>query len=604
MSELAHTQRPSIVNLGHLGRSLSDLARDGRLRAPIGRDSEIDSLVRALAAPGRDSVLLVGHSGTGKTALVAGVALALRKRNDRTGRRPLIEMMHSVLGSSTVLNREVMDSILASACTPDGPILVLDGMSSLFEVDTRSESCGSILWQAIQDKKVQCIGVTHPDEFERHFSKRPNLFKPFQVFRLEPLNDADTRKLLVTLKPELERRHGVEIAQHAVEAAVTLTKRYVPRMHFPGKAIEVLDRACGRYVLKRKAAASSEQWMDEQTLVHLGDEVGAHDVKRVVGEITAIDIDEREAEFWRQELAQRLARSIVGQTAAIQQLAAATARMRLRYKRRPRPSGMFFCAGARSVGKVFTFTTFTYHLLGSYDDLQVVNMRQFAEPKSFESLFGLAKDGTGDLDKGLLTVGIRNASLPVVVFNGVERAHPSFFEFLLPILDGGSVKDSKGNELPLRSALFVFTLNLDDPNEIAALDPDKLRSIVQKRFGEAAVTPMDAFISFRRLDRGAVRPIIRNAVRDFYTSVKPSGVVLRIHDDAYERLTELGFSSSEGRLNGLGRILREKVYQPMQNLFDSTVMNHGETVDIVVLKGDVAVRRGGSKLDERFSEHE
>jgi ATP-dependent Clp protease ATP-binding subunit ClpC len=465
-------------------------------------------------------------------------------------------------------------------------VLFVDGIRPLFAAGEEGDSLRMLLGTAVKTGEIPCVGTLTLDEYEKLAAANALAETYIEIVRLEPLSEEKTSAILDKLRPAFERHHGVRISDEAIEDAVRMTQQYMPKQHLPGKAIEVLDQACARYKLKVASRENYPDMVDSGSLRHLGAKVGSHDVKRVIMEITAVDIEADQAQEWKKQLEQRLKRHVVGQDAAIEQIAAAMTRVRTTFGRSGRPAGVMLLAGPPGAGKMHAIRCLTYQLLGSNEDLTVFDMANYTQPEALARLFGVTAEQEGDATKGEL-VRARNVPFALVAFEGVEHAPKGFFETLSRILASGSLKDSQGHEIGFRNCLIVLTLN---GQPLPAGGP--LRERLLETVPQEVVDRCDAIVAFRALEPGDARAIVRKGLEELYRALKPRGISLRVSDRAYDPIIAQGYSPQKGA-TGLPETIERLVAKPVSDLVETGKIRNGGTIEVAEQDGRIVVRAAG-----------
>jgi ATP-dependent Clp protease ATP-binding subunit ClpA len=548
-------------------------------------EKEVFKILQFLSRKNRKNVLIVGDHGVGKTKLVHGVAIAGMKGvvEGKSPKCRILELNLPALLSAPKDSQGAMVSLINLLKANPEMVLFVDGIRLLLDAGESADNARSLLGTAIKTSEIACIGTLTAEEHEELSAGNALAGAHLEIVRLEPLSEEKTSAILEKFRPSLERHHGVQISDEALEDAVTMTQQYMPKRHLPGKAIEVLDQACARYKLKVASLENYPDMVDSASMRRLGTKVGSHDVKRVIMEITAVDIDADQAQEWKKQLGQRLKRHIVGQDAAVEQVAATMTQVRMTFGRSGRPAGVMLLAGPSGTGKMHTIRCLTYQLLGSDEDLTVFDMSNYTEPEAVARLFGVTSEQEGDVTKGELARA-RNAPFAIVAFDGIERAPKSFFEILDRVLSSGSFKDSHGHEISLRNCLIVLSLNGQPSSESSALREHLLKEIPRE-----VLDRCDAIVSFRPLESSDVRLIVRRGLEELYRTLKPRGISLRVDNTAYDLIMTQGYSPQKGATN-LPEILERLVAKPASDLIEAGKIQSGATLEVAEQDGRVVVR--------------
>ena len=581
-------QSPYMVTLGHAARDLTEAAGAGELTQALGREKEIGVLLGLLFSEDPKSILIVGEDGVGKTRLVGAVALAATN-GMLAGTLPacrILEFNLGIMQNATLQVVNKVNALISLARETPGLVVVIDGAMPLLSPHSGKDREADTLGSSVMAGEVRCIATLTDSEYAKVMEVNPKALRRFEIVRVEPLSEKTTLEVLRHCRPSVEKQYGVGVSEEALQAAVTLTQQFMPGKHLPGKAIDVLGQACSRY--KRKAhtrATYPAEWLDEVSMRHLGNKVESHDIKKVITEITSIDIDAAQVEEWSKKLETRLKRMVVGQEAALTQVAQAITQMRLRFHASAgRPAGVLLFVGPPGVGKVHTVRALTYQLLGSYDNLTVLDMASYSQAQALVDLFGSLPGEDGSVETGTMAKAVKEKALAVVAFDSIDRAQSPVLGNLLPMLIRSSIKDSTGHELNFAKCLFILTLNC--PVSQAS---EPLAEMLGRRIPAEMLGSLDAVIRFRAFEAADVRSVIRLAMERFYKRLKPLQVGLKIHEAAYECLMQEGYDPKEG-VRKLPDILERRVFDPIGELLQAGKVQHGNNIEVITSNNQVAIQ--------------
>ena len=591
VSTLGESPGDSYVPLGSV--DLVRAAREGHVEPALYRDAETSRMIELLYQErDRRNVLVVGQAGVGKTKFVRGVALAISEGVE-DGTLPLcrlLELNLSLLESGTV---NMMDTVIALGAMIQempGLFVFVDGLHPLLDVEVGNDAAESVLASSIRTAEMGYIATLNLDEYEHIVDRDANFFFNFNVLRLEPLSVDSSVEILRARRPLLEKQYNLRISERALKPAVTLSQRYLTGQCLPGKAVDVLTKACHLY--RQRLIAQSNypaEWLDETALGPMGNEIGPEHVKRAITDLTSIDVDAAEAEVWKTILEERLRQFVVGQDEAITQIAATMSRVRLRLGEGYRPAGVMMFGGPRGVGKFMTIRALAYKLTGSYDGLNVFDMSKYSDVSAVTKLFGLTPWQDANPATGALARAVHRAPFAIVFFNGIEHVHQSFFDALLPILTTGSLRDSGGHEVRFNKCVLVLSYNCAPPPSYDCHTPDSLREVLLKRISREVVGRFDAIVPFKVLDATDLHTIIRFAMRELQRRVKPLNIAIRIYDMAYVVIGQQGYTPENGAADLL-HTLDRLVIRPINKMIEAKEVKGGDTLEVLAESGQINIR--------------
>ena len=436
--------------LSQLGRNLTELAAEGRLDPLVGREREVEEAIDILGKRRTNNPLLVGEPGVGKTAIVEGIAQRLLQGGGAGAGRTLVEIdMASVL-AGTQLRGSFSEKLLGlkdEVRRAEGRIVVfIDEIQTIMGAGSTGEGpqdAANELKAALARGEFPCIGATTHDEYRQHIQKDPALERRFSPVLVREPSVADTVTILSGLAPRYEKHHAVRFSTEALQAAASLSARYITDRFLPDKAVAVLDLAGSR--ARRQHHRS----------------VDADDIARVVAKMAGLP-ESRLLATDRERilgLGQALAERVIGHEAVIQRVSSVLKRNFAGFASR-RPMGSFLFLGPTGVGKTELAKSLADALYGSRDALVQLDMSECAEPTGVARLVGAAPGYIGYGEGGQLTDAVRRRPACVVVLDEIEKAHRDVQMLLLQVLEEGRLTDGRGRQIDFSNAVVVLTTNL------------------------------------------------------------------------------------------------------------------------------------------------
>ena len=415
----------------------------------------------------------------------------------------------------------------------------------------------------------------------------------------------ETVEILKGLRKAYEKHHGVEITDEAVQAAVTLSERYINDRFLPDKAIDLLDVAAARKQLQGykipkaleelknraeeleelKEAAIVENdfsraadYKKEQVEVRQKFEQQRKRLQKKAGENAAKVREEDIAEvvaLWTRIPVQRLAEKeshrllklehtlhqrVVGQDEAVQAVAKAIRRGRVGLKDPRRPIGSFLFLGPTGVGKTELSKALAEVVFGSEQAMIRVDMSEYMEKHSVSKLVGSPPGYVGYEEGGQLSEKVRRNPYSVILFDEIEKAHPDVFNILLQVLDDGRLTDNKGRTVNFKNTIIIMTSNLGSQfiqGQFAGITPQnrdhviddtkaKVMEMLKKTIRPEFLNRIDETIMFLPLTKEEIAQVVTlqmNAVRKM---LEPQGFTLNITPAAISLLADEGFDPEFG----------------------------------------------------------
>ena len=439
-------------------RNLTQEAAEGRLEPLIGRQTELEAMIRVLGKKMKNNPLLIGEPGVGKSALAEGLAQRIADGSVPqmiSGMQIFALDLAQVVAGSKYRGEfeERIKAVLADAKERGNVILFIDEMHTLVGAGGSEGAldAANMLKPALARGEVRVIGATTYKEYQKYIEKDAALARRFQRIDVREPDKENTLFILHGLRARYEAYHHVIIREEAVQAAVELSARYVTDRFMPDKAIDLIDEAASMVRLRTWNQGDGESLP----------EIQAADVERVVSQWTGIPVERMTAGDNADVLGleAKLRRRVIGQDEAIASLCRALRRARAGLNDPTRPLGVFMLLGPSGVGKTELCKALSESLFGSEEAMVRIDMSEYSEEATASRLIGSPPGYVGFGDGGQLTDAVIKRPYAVVLFDEIEKAHPKIFNLLLQLLDDGQLTDSVGRKVSFRNTVVVMTSN-------------------------------------------------------------------------------------------------------------------------------------------------
>ena len=445
--------------LAECGTDLTQQAKDNLLDPVYGRDKEIRSCVRTLIRRRKNNVCLIGEPGVGKTAIAEGVAQVLvdeAKCPKRLHGYRLISLELSNLVAGTKYRGEFeerLQSVLSEVTNPKAPptILFIDEIHNLVGAGAAEGGmdAANMLKPALARGELQLIGATTIMEYRKYIEKDAALERRLQPVMVREPSIGETVNILEAVQSNYEKHHGVSYTRDALEAAASLSDRYVSDRFLPDKALDLMDEA--------GAVAHLEAETDEEI-----PQVDEHLVASIISEWSGIPLGKLEtSELDRlRSLEQDMTRRVKGQDRAVRGVARAVRRARSGLRDPRRPVASFLFCGPTGTGKTELCKTLAETYYGSEKDMIRIDMSEYMEKHSVARLIGSPPGYIGYDEGGQLTEAVRRSPHSLVLLDELEKAHEDVLNILLQIMEDGVLTDGKGRSVNFKNAILVMTSNV------------------------------------------------------------------------------------------------------------------------------------------------
>ena len=517
------------------GKDLTALAQKGKIDPVIGRDKEIERVIRILVRRTKNNPCLIGEPGVGKTAIAEG--LAARIVSDEVPepllyKRIIYLDLNSMIAGTKYRGdfEERIKQAIEEVLHNRNVILFIDELHTLIGAGTAEGAvdASNILKPYLARGDLQVIGATTLQEYRRHIEKDAALERRFQPVKVEEPTVAQSIEILHGLRDRYEAHHKVKISDESLVAAVQLSARYITDRFLPDKAIDVMDETAAGVRLAavretpeihdleerirslcadRNAAVRIQDYEQaaklrdsERTLQNkLTDAqerfaqessarvrvVTAKDMAATVSEWTGIPVAEltKEEETMLTELPTRLEKRVIGQKEAVLAVAKAIRRSRAGLKDPKRPIGSFIFLGPTGVGKTELCKAVAAVVFGSEENLIRLDMSEYMEKHTVSRMIGSPPGYVGYDEGGQLTEKVRLHPYSVILFDEIEKAHPDVFNLLLQVLEDGILTDAQGRQVSFRNSVIIMTSNV---GARLLTDRKALGFTPQEEYGETA----------------------------------------------------------------------------------------------------------------------
>ncbi|MFT7583541.1 MAG: ATP-dependent Clp protease ATP-binding subunit ClpC, partial [Myxococcota bacterium] len=435
-----------------LGRNLSADAARGLIDPVVGRERVIDTIIDVLNKRRSNNPCLVGEPGVGKTAIVEGLARAIRERGDHLTvlrDRIIISLDVGSLVAGTELRGSFsrrMAKLKEEVRESEGRVIVfIDEIHTLVGAGSGEGALDAAndLKAALARGEFPCIGATTPKEYHRHIEKDAALERRFQPIEVDEPSEEDALTIVKGVIEHYEDHHGVMYEPEALEAAVRMSRRYIVDRRLPDKAFNLVDTAAARVVRHGKEV------------------VEVADIASVVAEMTQIPLDRLLMTDVERILSLRdfMAKRIIGHGEVLDQVSEVIQRNSAGFASH-RPIGSFLFLGPSGVGKTETAKVLADFLFCSPDAMTRFDMSEFMERHAVSRLLGAAPGYVGHEEAGALTAALNRRPYQIILFDEIEKAHGDLLNVLLQVLDEGQVTDAKGRVLNLANTVIIMTSNL------------------------------------------------------------------------------------------------------------------------------------------------
>ena len=639
--------------LDKFGRDLTQAAKNGEIDPVIGREKEIQRVIQILSRRTKNNPVLIGEPGVGKTAVAEGLALEIAKGNVpeilKDKRVVSLDLTGMVAGAKYRGDFEerikaAIDEVKKSKNT----ILFIDELHTIVGAGAAegSADAANILKPSLARGDFQVIGATTLNEYRKYIEKDAALERRFQPVKVGEPTPEQAVQILKGLRDSYEAHHKVKITDEAINAAVTLSSRYIADRYLPDKAIDLIDEGASKVRLasltspdnvkeledeiadyeKEKASAINEQdferaarlrdeqkelqtklddakkkWQEQQK--GNSGEVTAEDIAKIVSEWTGIPVVQLTKEESERLLNMEnvLHERVIGQSEAVTAIAKAIRRGRVGLKDPKRPVGSFIFLGPTGVGKTELCKALAEAMFGDENAMLRLDMSEYMEKHTVSKLICSPPGYVGFEEGGQLTEKVRRKPYSVVLFDEIEKAHPDVFNMLLQILEDGRLTDSQGRTVDFKNTIIIMTSNVgarlitekqsslgfNSENENAEESEKKdIKELVtgelRKVFRPEFLNRVDDIIVFNKLNKDEIKQIAVKMLKTLENRLDKMNIKISFTDNAISEIADKGFDENYGA-RPLRRAIQNEIEDPL-----SEQMLEGKVKDGAVVTCDFA----------------
>jgi ATP-dependent Clp protease ATP-binding subunit ClpC len=636
-------------------------AAEGKLDSVVGREKEIERIVSILCRRTKNNPVLIGEPGVGKTAVAEGLAQAIsdgKVPEMLTDKKILSLSMTAVIAGTKYRGEfeERVKQILDELKSVKNAILFIDEIHTVVGAGSAEGSldAANILKPALSRGDVQVIGATTTSEYRKHIESDAALERRFQQIVVEEPSIEQTKAMLYGLRASFEDHHNMQITDDAIDAAVTMSKRYINDRFLPDKAIDLIDEASSlkrvnekaptnksknfrkelQKIIKDKEKAVSTQNYEyaaelrnkelevmkaiteaKKTQIPRGKrkKVTEDDIAAVVSSMTGVPVTKLVKSDMQRliDLEKRLKKAIIGQDEGVETVCKAIKRSRAGFADHNRPIGSFIFMGPTGVGKTELVKALSKEVFNDKEALIKIDMSEFMERHSTSRLVGTTAGYVGYEDGGQLTEAVRRKPYSIVLFDEIEKAHGDVFNLLLQILEDGVLSDSKGRKVDFKNTIIILTSNIgaEKLTEKAApigfnVKVDKLKKAenefeeakieilkdLKKNFKPEFLNRIDKTIVFRPLTHKDIKEIVKLHIGMLQERLSTKDLKIDVTSKGLDHLADISYDPEYGA-RPVRRKIQDVIEDPLTQKFLEGEFAAGDTIKIDVKKDKITLAK-------------
>lgn len=584
--------------LEEFGINVTEIARRGDIDPVIGRDDEIIRVIEILNRRTKNNPVLIGEPGVGKTAVVEGLAQKIVDGDvphKLQGKQVIRLDVVSLVQGTGIRGQfeERMQKLMEEIRKREDIILFIDEIHEIVGAGSASNGnmdAGNILKPALARGELQLVGATTLNEY-RIIEKDAALERRMQPVKVDEPTVDETITILKGIQKKYEDYHHVQYTDAAIEAAATLSNRYIQDRFLPDKAIDLLDEAGSKMNLtlnfvdpkvidqrlieaeNLKSQATREE--DFEKAAYFRDQIAKYKemqkkkitdqdtpsisektIEHIIEQKTNIPVGDLKEKEQSQliHLAEDLKSHVIGQDDAVDKIAKAIRRNRVGLGTPNRPIGSFLFVGPTGVGKTELSKQLAIELFGSADSMIRFDMSEYMEKHSVAKLVGAPPGYVGYDEAGQLTEKVRHNPYSLILLDEVEKAHPDVMHMFLQVLDDGRLTDGQGRTVSFKDAIIIMTSNAGTGKTEASVGfgaarEGRTNSVLGELgnfFSPEFMNRFDGIIEFKALSKDNLLQIVELMLADVNKRLSSNNIRLDVTDKVKEKLVDLGYDPKMG----------------------------------------------------------
>lgn len=639
--------------LEEFGINVTEIARRGDIDPVIGRDDEIIRVIEILNRRTKNNPVLIGEPGVGKTAVVEGLAQKIVDGDvphKLQGKQVIRLDVVSLVQGTGIRGQfeERMQKLMEEIRKREDIILFIDEIHEIVGAGSASDGnmdAGNILKPALARGELQLVGATTLNEY-RIIEKDAALERRMQPVKVDEPTVDETITILKGIQKKYEDYHHVQYTDAAIEAAATLSNRYIQDRFLPDKAIDLLDEAGSKMNLtldfvdpkvidqrlieaeNLKSQATREE--DFEKTAYFRDQIAKYKemqkkkitdqdtpiisektIEHIIEQKTNIPVGDLKEKEQSQliHLAEDLKSHVIGQDDAVDKIAKAIRRNRVGLGTPNRPIGSFLFVGPTGVGKTELSKQLAIELFGSADSMIRFDMSEYMEKHSVAKLVGAPPGYVGYDEAGQLTEKVRHNPYSLILLDEVEKAHPDVMHMFLQVLDDGRLTDGQGRTVSFKDAIIIMTSNAGTGKTEASVGfgaarEGRTNSVLGELgnfFSPEFMNRFDGIIEFKALSKDNLLQIVELMLADVNKRLSSNNIRLDVTDKVKEKLVDLGYDPKMG-----ARPLRRTIQDYIEDTITDYYLENPSEKDlkaVMTSKGNIQIK-SAKKAEVKSSEKE
>jgi ATP-dependent Clp protease ATP-binding subunit ClpC len=481
-------------------------ARNNKIDPVVGREEELNKMMRILNRKSKNNPVLIGEAGVGKTAIVEALALRIVAKQVPISflNKTIFMLDITALIGGTRYRGEFekrISTLLNELSEMEQAILFIDEIHLIAGAGAAEGSMdvANILKPVLARGKLCCIGATTLKEYRESIEKDSALERRFQTIIVSAPNRVETIGMLHGLRASYESIHQVHYKDEALQVAVDLSIRYLPHRQLPDKAIDLMDEAgaqkslsrfemltqmakferqgqllfsnisrCIQHNHKQQAKQLQNELKDLQNQLDQHykvwhstqqDTITRQDIQMLISELTGLSSALLEGDYLSEIslINRHLKSTIIGQDKAIDRISQALLKGFSPANKGTKPLASLLLVGDSGVGKSFLAKELAKNLFRNKNALVRIDLSEYSDRMNLSRLIGSSAGYAGHAEGGVLTDPIRRQGYCVLLLDEIDKAHPDILNLLIPLLEEAALVDNWGRMVSFSNTVVIMT---------------------------------------------------------------------------------------------------------------------------------------------------
>ena len=597
---------------------LNELVKKDDYQKISGRDSEIDTLTEILCRKNKSNCLLLGEAGTGKTAIVEGLAQKINSNqcSEMLANKQIYSLDLSLMVAGTKYRgqfEERFSNFLKEVKELKDAIIFIDEIHIMIGAGSSEGSMdvANMLKPALARGDIRCIGATTFSEYKKFFEKDSALSRRFDIIKIEEPNKTQMFEIIKNSIDSFESYHNVEYSELLINLTINLCSKYLPNKRFPDKAFDIIDQTCSRVKIKKikrplktlkiekelktylnldeekfsedienrcsflmdQYKQSMKNWMDKISKTKF--KITEDDIYSIIANKSGVSVDsiKESSNNTFLKFKDNLKSVIFGQSENIDKIHDTLICAKAGFKKNNKPVASFFFVGPTSVGKTFAAKKIAKEFFGNESSILQINMSEYQEKNSISKLIGTSAGYVGFEEGGLLTEFVRHNPNSVILFDEAEKSDSGILDLLLQILDEGYINDNLNRKIDFTSCIVILTSNIGSKDietksmgfmQTEINHQESYKDSVKKQLRPELISRIDELIVFNSLKNQQFISIINEKINEIKLNLNSKKIKLSVSNDLNEFISKK--LNNEFNARSLGSIIRSEIEVPISNL--------------------------------------